>query len=199
MHYKSPKQLVSDIFDNITTSKMTLIGSMLGFGLIGHPADAATFTYPGTTSSGGSTFQAFVSLAPSSYSVFEFGVDTADVYSFSSTSTGWQNAISLYEVSFDPNRVFTNLRSASTNAPNGLGVSISQFVYPLDLGVNYFLVTSGLRSSDFGNFSNAISGRGNIVVTTAAAVPEPFTVIGTLIGGTAAVRIRKKLANSHKM
>jgi hypothetical protein len=34
----------------------------------------------------------------------------------------------------------------------------------------------------------------NVNVTAAAAsVPEPFTIIGTLIGGTAAVRMRKKL------
>jgi hypothetical protein len=29
--------------------------------------------------------------------------------------------------------------------------------------------------------------------TTSTAVPEPFTIIGTLIGGTAAFRMRKKL------
>ncbi len=32
----------------------------------------------------------------------------------------------------------------------------------------------------------------------AAAVPEPFTIIATLIGGTAAFRMKKKLANSAK-
>jgi hypothetical protein len=31
------------------------------------------------------------------------------------------------------------------------------------------------------------------------AVPEPFTAIGTLIGGTAAVRMRKKLKSSGKV
>ncbi len=31
------------------------------------------------------------------------------------------------------------------------------------------------------------------VATTATAVPEPFTIIGTLIGGTAAFRLKKKL------
>jgi hypothetical protein len=34
--------------------------------------------------------------------------------------------------------------------------------------------------------------------SAATAVPEPFTVIGTLIGGTAAVRMRKKLAARTK-
>ena len=32
----------------------------------------------------------------------------------------------------------------------------------------------------------------------ATAVPEPFTIIGTIIGGTAAFRMRKKLSNSVK-
>jgi hypothetical protein len=33
---------------------------------------------------------------------------------------------------------------------------------------------------------------------TASAVPEPFTIIGTIIGGTAAFRMRKKLSSSAK-
>jgi hypothetical protein len=33
----------------------------------------------------------------------------------------------------------------------------------------------------------------------ATAVPEPFTIIGTLIGGTAAVRMRKKLKATTKI
>jgi hypothetical protein len=39
----------------------------------------------------------------------------------------------------------------------------------------------------------------NVNLTAAAAsVPEPFTVIGTLIGGTAAARMRKKLKQAGK-
>jgi hypothetical protein len=34
--------------------------------------------------------------------------------------------------------------------------------------------------------------------SSATEVPEPFTIIGTLIGGTAAFRMRKKLADSDK-
>jgi hypothetical protein len=34
--------------------------------------------------------------------------------------------------------------------------------------------------------------------SSATSVPEPFTVIGTLVGGTAAVRMRKKLKSAHK-
>jgi hypothetical protein len=52
-----------------------------------------------------------------------------------------------------------------------------------------------LASADGTGWSNN-SGAFNVNVTTDApttAVPEPFTIIGTLIGGTAAVRMRKKL------
>ena len=34
---------------------------------------------------------------------------------------------------------------------------------------------------------------------TAQSVPEPFSIIGTLVGGTAALRIRKKLADANKV
>jgi sugar lactone lactonase YvrE len=35
--------------------------------------------------------------------------------------------------------------------------------------------------------------------STSTAVPEPFTIVGTLIGGTAALRMRKKLKSSGKV
>ncbi|WP_310429782.1 hypothetical protein [Chamaesiphon sp. VAR_48_metabat_135_sub] len=40
----------------------------------------------------------------------------------------------------------------------------------------------------------------NVVVDVAAStsVPETFTIIGTLVGGTAAMRMRKKLKSSSK-
>ena len=31
------------------------------------------------------------------------------------------------------------------------------------------------------------------------AVPEPFTIVGTLVGGTAALRMRKKLKSNDKV
>ncbi|WP_396133686.1 PEP-CTERM sorting domain-containing protein [Chamaesiphon sp. OTE_75_metabat_556] len=39
-------------------------------------------------------------------------------------------------------------------------------------------------------------GPGNVSAATAA--PEPFTIIGTLVGGTAAIRMRKKLKSVNK-
>ena len=52
----------------------------------------------------------------------------------------------------------------------------------------------------FGDTLNAGGGNYGIVISPinpTAAVPEPFTIIGTIIGGTAAFRMRKKLASKN--
>jgi hypothetical protein len=185
---------------NVTKSLILQIGSTLGFFLIASaPARSAILTYNDTTNSGGATFEAFVFGAQASpFDVFHFRVDTNGRYDFSSSSTPWQNVISLYEDSFNPSNSFSNLLNSSTQSPV-LGVSTSTFFVPsLFAGTDYFLVTSGYKSTDFGSFTNTISGVGNILPSTTTAVPEPFSIVGTLIGGTAAMRMRKKLANSHK-
>jgi hypothetical protein len=186
----------TNLFQTAIASGVALASSIFGFSFAGVvPASAATLTYAGTTSTGGATFQAITALEPTPFSVFHFRVSTTDRYDFRSVSTGWQNAISLYRNAFNPSNNFTNLINSSTQNPDLSGVSTSTFFVPsLAAGVDYFLVTSGLRSSDFGNFNNTISGAGDILPSTTTAVPEPFTIFGTLIGGTAALRMRKKLA-----
>lgn len=52
-------------------------------------------------------------------------------------------------------------------------------------------------------FSDAIrSGNGRLAISfvpdSSTAVPEPFTIVGTLIGGGAALRMRKKLRDAAK-
>jgi hypothetical protein len=54
-----------------------------------------------------------------------------------------------------------------------------------------------IRVTPGGSFSQAIID--NIQFNSAAqSVPEPFTIIGTLVGGTAAMRMRKKLKSVNK-
>jgi hypothetical protein len=197
MHTTFPNNLLQTAI----ASGIALAGSILGFSFAGiAPASAATLTYAGTTTTGGPTFEAITAFEPTPFSVFHFRVSTTDRYDFSSASTGWQNAISLYRNVFNPSNNFTNLINSSTQPPDAFGVSTSTFFVPsLTAGVDYFLVTSGLRSSDFGSFNNTISGGGDILPSTATtAVPEPFTLVGTLIGGTAALRTRKKLKSANK-
>ncbi|WP_310484272.1 PEP-CTERM sorting domain-containing protein [Chamaesiphon sp. VAR_48_metabat_403] len=188
----------TNLLQTAIASGIALASSILGFSFTDiAPAHAATLNYAGTTNPDGPTFQAITAFEPTTFSVFHFRVSTTDRYDFSSTSTGWQNAISLYRNVFNPSNNFTNLINSSTQNPDASGVSTSTFFVPsLAAGVDYFLVTSGLRSSDFGNFNNTISGAGDILPSTTTAVPEPFTIFGTLIGGTAALRMRKKLAVS---
>ncbi|WP_309739199.1 PEP-CTERM sorting domain-containing protein [Chamaesiphon sp. OTE_20_metabat_361] len=89
-----------------------------------------------------------------------------------------------------------------TNAGNGLGNSAPQTNLSLtDVSLSS-IFGSGLNSgtvlqfrvndSDFGNNSGGFTVSTPINQST-TAVPEPFTIIGTLIGSTAAVRMRKKL------
>jgi hypothetical protein len=39
----------------------------------------------------------------------------------------------------------------------------------------------------------------NVAIGSVSSVPEPFTIVGTLIGGTAALRMRKKLKSNNKV
>jgi hypothetical protein len=69
---------------------------------------------------------------------------------------------------------------------------------------------SGFQTFNFSNFTNlakvewnsggSIPQFDNINVSAASttSVPEPFTIIGTVIGGTAAVRMRRKLKQAGK-
>jgi hypothetical protein len=120
-----------------------------------------------------------------------------------STSLGWANAIYFYENSFDPEN-YTGIANFSGTLIDGKSFSMIQpFGFGLDdlvlnPGTDYFLVTTGFRSTDFGAFTNTITGPGNIS-TVSTAVPETFTIVGTLVGGTAAVRLKKKLKSAHKV
>jgi hypothetical protein len=55
-----------------------------------------------------------------------------------------------------------------------------------------FRVTDSNTGDNSGSF--AVSGS----IVDAQAVPEPFTIVGTLIGGTAALRMKKKLKADKK-
>ena len=57
----------------------------------------------------------------------------------------------------------------------------------LDSSGNLFVANFGTNTIE--KFSN---------IGTPQSVPEPFTIIGTLVGGTAAIRMRKKLKLANK-
>jgi hypothetical protein len=101
----------------------------------------------------------------------------SDIMSFS-------NYASPFTITLSTGETFNQ---SSLNYPN------RQFVgFTSDTAITSisFLATSGFTELDNFRF-----GRANIVAT---AVPEPFTIIGTLVGGTAALRMRKKLKSAGK-
>ena len=73
-----------------------------------------------------------------------------------------------------------------------------RFTTNLTTGTNYFLVSTGYVNSSFGAFTTTIDGAGNVNTTGSTSVPEPFTIVGTLVGGTAALRMKKKLKFDNK-
>ncbi|BAZ32936.1 hypothetical protein NIES4074_54440 [Cylindrospermum sp. NIES-4074] len=114
------------------------------------------------------------------YSIFQFAVEESGLYAFasavpgatSSTDGAWDNFLVLYEDSFDPTSQLTNVLIAN-NAPNNGSLAFNR---QLTAERNYFLVTTGRRSTEFGVFINTISGSGKVV-----AVPESSSIPGTLV------------------
>ncbi len=100
-------------------------------------------------------------------------------FAFNFGASDFTSVLSAYDVS---NNLIESVNGPITNAGNAgnyVGLANSGISYAtLTLANDYILV-------DNFTFSNTPSN--------ATAVPEPFTIIGTLIGGTAAVRMRKKL------
>lgn len=88
--------------------------------------------------------------------------------------------------SYTANTFRRDILTASTNVTAGIYSIGIQMTRP-------FTTTATTPSQYVDNF--VISGSS----TVATAVPEPFTVIGSILGGTAAFRMRKKLKSSNKI
>ncbi|MHC5934721.1 PEP-CTERM sorting domain-containing protein [Nostoc sp.] len=113
------------------------------------------------------------------YSVFQFVVEESGLYTFGSTVPGatspadgvWDNFLVLYQDSFNPTNQLTNVLVAAIAPDNGSPAFDRQLIAQR----NYFLVTTGRRVTDFGLFTNTISGSGKVV-----AVPESGLMPGVL-------------------
>jgi hypothetical protein len=84
------------------------------------------------------------------------------------------------------------LASLFTSLSSG---SVAFAVDDLSPGDNFYNFKQGLDASLVNSGTGPITGGGNGAGAT-TDVPEPFTVIGSIIGGTAAFRMRKKLKSS---
>ncbi|MFA7688076.1 MAG: GEVED domain-containing protein [Moheibacter sp.] len=96
-----------------------------------------------------------------SYHVYgPFTVDTAGVYTISSTQTGWDGFIFVYQSNFDPTNPLVNYLAGDDDGPGGVGTS--QVMPNLAPGTEYFLITTAFASDDFGPFVNVITGPGTV-------------------------------------
>ncbi len=167
--------------------------TIAGPGEIIQPSDLSAFTYEGDTTDAPTWLRVAPGDPPNrvsgqakgdvgalvGYSVFEFTVDHAGLYNFTSTVPGatsaidgsWDNFLALYQDSFNPTDQLTNALVAA-NAPNNGSLAFSK---ELSVGENYFLVTTGRQAPDFGGFTNTIGGPGKV-----ATVPEPGSMPGIL-------------------
>ncbi|MBC6431122.1 PEP-CTERM sorting domain-containing protein [Nostoc sp. HG1] len=131
------------------------------------------------------------------YSVFHFAVEQSSLYTFASAVPGattstdgaWDNFLVLYQDSFNPTNQLTNVLVANTT-PNDGSPAFSQ---QLTAQQNYFLVTSGRRVSDFGVFTNTISGSGIVV-----AVPESDSTFGMLVATAVIYLVVSDLISKRK-
>lgn len=198
--------------------KVTVGSGLLILGIAGAPAKAAqvTLTYMGDTTNGqkwdrpvengnsppNSISNLFGTAVP--FSSQPFYTDTTGSYNFLSTST-WNNYTFLYQDSFNPNQQLTNVfigndtYQGSSPIPSGSNASGFDNV-TLTVNRQYFFVTTGNDNTNFGTFSNTITGPSGSTISkgiSPAAVPFEFSpglglsILGAWFGVS---RLRNKIS-----
>jgi len=195
-----------------------LAGSIVGFGIIGvNPAQAVSLNN-GTGISNPATTITFDDLGSGDLLTDQYsslGVTFAGLEVYN-TSPGYPNMTELVGFNFanpflisftqpQSQAAFSFITEAGTSTFEALlnDSVVETFFATTDLdSTNNFYGFTGVTfnairvtaAGDLGSIDNLQFG-----TATAQPVPEPFSIIGTLIGGTAAFRIRKKLADANKV
>jgi Nidogen-like len=118
-----------------------------------------------------------------------------------------------FDIEFNYDRIQWETGGASGGV-NGLGGTPARAGYSNGAGTFYEFTGSGVSGAFLDGGSNSlianslnsdVLGRytfnarnGAVVTPPTTSVPEPFTIVGTLVGGTAAMRMRKKLKVTKK-
>jgi hypothetical protein len=177
--------------------KLMLLLLYFGISLAG----AATFEYSGNTTGGptwdrpieGSLFegQALSTIGNNvPYNARQFEVDTSGDYTFEVISANnFDPYLFLYQDSFNAANPLKFGSVLDANNDRDWDNKLSKFSHSLIAGTQYYLVTTGDQNSDFGAFTNRISGDGSIT----AAVPEPEEWAMMLVGAALiSFQVRRK-------
>jgi hypothetical protein len=170
------------------------------FSVTFNPSGATTLTGAGITDSMGSTV-----LGISNFNPTPVGTSTSFTYVSNSGNDYIYKLANNLVINFKNNLSF-RLAGGSLFTGQITGTGTTQTVnLALASGIASF--KDGVDVTDFESLAFSFSdipngnnpGRGNYSINgTFASVPEPFTIIGTFVGGTAAVRMRKKLTSAKK-
>lgn len=184
------------------SSVLVCVISALTF--VSSAVSAADITFTGTTA-GGPVWNRPVAGTPPNvlsgvgtsvpYSFQVFSVGSVGTYTFLSTAVAsWDNYTFLYSNTFNPGAPLTNVVTGNDDIISPTGVPIigsSGFSMNLNTSTDYFLVTTGFANTDFGAFSNSITGPGDISLGRTVATPDTGTtlsLLGLALLGLAAVR-----------
>jgi hypothetical protein len=166
------------------------------------PAQAAFFTYTGTTAGGPTYNRLFEDLSGQSpngtgvrYNALTFSVTVPGSYSFLTTSGGYDSFAFLYGPSFAPATPLLNALVGNDDLIPGPPYTTSGFSFTLAAGTPYVFINTGFASTDFGAFSTTIGGPGNVI---AAIIPEPagYALLAMGLAAVGLARQRRMLANA---
>src|SRR5690606_6309383 len=95
-----------------------------------------------------------------SYHIYgPFTVSANGDYTFSSTQDGWDGMIFIYQNSFDPTDQLTNYVAGNDDGD----VADSEMTASLVTGTEYYFITTAYSPSNFGSFTNTITGPGDVI------------------------------------
>jgi hypothetical protein len=120
------------------------------------------------------------------------------------TGNNNNNAVTILDPAFGPNQTLTN-PGWGTFSTGLTALPGSTVAATFGNGDGAIVLGNGGRSIVYGFLNDTPSSpvvfAGGIsqLADGATSVPEPFTVIGSIIGGTAAFRMRKKLKSDNKV
>jgi hypothetical protein len=165
-------------------------GAVLGQGAysLGDNGDLdVAATYVGLDSATG--YMTFTFASP----VSSFGAFMNYVPASSFIAIGETNYTNPIISAYDSSNNLLDSFDLSTAAPISTPGALNQFAFRGISGTSAPIASFRLSGSYLIAASSANGFVGSTIPTSPTTVPEPFTVIGTLIGGTAAFRLKKKL------